>query len=316
MLAKAPQSLVIVVAALLLVAAPTLAETHWDIQAVDATGHATHPKEGATPVPANHVVLEGIVLNNHEDMLDPAYNAPEWIGGQWQIYVQGEGADHAGTACWMGQKYGNFGDVDYTEAEWNSELNRLNYDGGHHIRMGDRVRVTGYIKEYNGKTNVNERHCSAPAMDFTVEWLGSTPGLPAPEVITLADVKDSSDNDIFDDTRMTGGEYYQARLVRINNVSFTDPSLWAPDVEMEITDGAGRTLPCRLGMSDVFNDPSNLDATFDVIGIFNQEEAYTSGYRIWVMGYDGSTGLLGIPEPACVSLLVIGGLAMLRRRRS
>ncbi len=312
MLAKVTKSLVIGTVALLLVAAMVQAETHWEIQAVDNTGHATHLKEGATLT----VVLEGVVLNNPEDMLDPAYDAPAWMGGQWQIYVQGEGGDHAGTACWMGQKYSRMGDVDYTETEWNDELNRLNYDDAHRIRMGDRVRVTGYIKGYNGKTNVNERHCSASGMDFTVEWLDSTPGLPAPEVITLADVKDASNNDIFDDTRLIGGEYYQARLVRINDVSFVDANLWGPDVEMEITDGTGLTLPCRLGMSDVFSDPSNLGGTFDVVGIFNQEEGYTTGYRMWVMGYDGGSDMLGIvPEPASLLLLTLGSLAIFRRRR-
>ena len=46
-----------------------LSETHSELQAVDATGQVTHPKIGADPVPANLVVLEGIVLNNPEDML-------------------------------------------------------------------------------------------------------------------------------------------------------------------------------------------------------------------------------------------------------
>jgi len=323
MLTKATK-IVVGAVALLLVAAPALADTHWDIQAVDDTGHATNPKVGGDILPENVIVLEGIVLNNPEYMLDGTANYSEtawYLGGQWQIFVQGEGGDHAGTACWMGQNYGNLpwiGDPvtnNYSNEEWNAEMARLNYDGAHQIRMGDRVRITGYAIEYNGKSNINERHNKHPDMNFTVEWLGSAPGLPAPELITLADVKDASDNDIFDETRLTGGEYWQGRLVRINNVSFTDPGLWGPDVEMEITDGAGRTLPCRLGMSDAFDDPSNLGGTFDVIGIFNQEEDYTTGYRIWVMGYDGSADMLGIPEPASVSLLSVGVIAMLVRRR-
>lgn len=302
------------------------AETHWDLQAVGPDGKATHLKALAYPDPpahTNHVVLEGIVLNNPEDMLDSTYDTPAspFMGGQWQIFVQGEGTDYAGTACWMGQNYGKMmgqahPDDSYTEGLWNLEMARLNHDGMHQIRMGDRVRVTGYVSGYNGKTNVNERHNIASQMDFTVEWLGSTPGLPTPELITLADVKDAVDNDIFDETRMTGGEYYQSQLVRINNVSFTNPSLWGSGVEMEITDGT-RTLLCKLGMSGDFDLPSNLAGTFDVVGIFNQEGGYTDGYQIWVMGYDGGTDTLGIvPEPASLMVLALGGLAVLRRRRS
>lgn len=314
--------IVVGVVVLLLVAAPALAETHWEIQAVDNTGHAVHPKVAAGPPPprtpgeGDKITLTGIVLNNPEDMLDGTYDAPAWIGGQWQIFVQGEGDDHAGTACWIGQKYGNMGDVNYTQVEWNGELDRLNYNGtSHKIRMGDRVRIVGYSLEYGGKSNINERHTTAAQLDFSVEWLGATPGLPAPEMITLADVKDASDNDIFNQTRLTGGEYYQARLVRINNVSFSDPNLWGPDAKMKITDGT-RTLTCRLGMSNVFNSSSNLAGTFDVVGIFNQEDGWTDGYQIWVMGYDGSSDMLGIvPEPTCVTLMGISALALLRRRR-
>lgn len=197
----------------------------------------------------------------------------------------------------------------------------LNYNGSHHIRMGDRVRVTGYSIEYNGKSNINERHNKNIAMDFTVSLIEANYGLPAPDLVTLAMVMDIDDGDpnthedIFDQSRLSGGEYFQGRLVRINNVSFTNPSLWEPGAMMEITDGT-RKLPCRLGMSDVFSDPSDLGDTFDVIGIFNQEGGYTHGYQIWVMGYDNSNDLLGVvPEPASLLLLTLGSLAIFRRPR-
>ncbi len=285
----------VMLATALTVAAPAAAETHRQVQAVDAAGYATYFKVGAIPTPDNLVTLEGIVLNNPEDMLDPAYNAPGWMGAQWQIFVQGEGDDHAGTAVWIGQKYSRMGDIDYTAEEWAAEMQRLNYPAGHHLRMGDRVRVTGYALGYNGKTNINERHSSSPMLDFHVEYLGDSPGLPEPEVITLADVKDAANLDIFDPTRLTGGEYYQARLVRINDVQILSGT-WGPGQTLTVTDTTGRTLPVVLGRNPAFAQPSNLQATFDVVGIFNQEGAYTSGYRLWVMGYDGSADLLGFAE--------------------
>ncbi len=274
-----------------------MAETHQQIQAVDETGHATYYKVGAVPDPVNKVTVEGIVINNPEDILNPAYDAPGWMGGQWQIYVQGQGSDHAGTAVWLGQKYANMGPghISYDPNTWASELNRVNYPDGHQIRQGDYVRITGYCIEYNGKTNINERHDSDPSMDFTVEWLGQTPGLPQPELISLSDIKDANNVEYFDSSRASGGEYYQGRLVRIRNVSLS--GTFAPNATVTLSDGTGRTLPVKLGLSSAFNT-SNLGSTFDIVGIFDQEYGYASGYRLWVTGYDGSSDLLGTVSSA------------------
>jgi len=306
--------------ALLLISGITIAETHWEIQAVDHNGRAIHPKAGADPTnPSNKVVLEGIVLNNHEDMLDPTYDAPAYMGGQWQIFVQGEGADHAGTALWMGQKYSRMGNVDYTQAEWSSEMARINYDGAHQIRMGDRVRVTGFIGAFRGKTNVNERHSTSPALDFEIEYLDSGVEnlLAIAETITLSDVKDDNNVDIFVEDRTSGAEYYQGRLVRINDVRFSSGT-WGKYEMMEITDGTGRTLPVRLGIGDEFSQPPNLEPTFDIVGIFNQEDKtdpLTGSYELWVAQYHGQSDFLGVPEPASFLVLITGGSALIARRR-
>lgn len=78
----------------------------------------------------------------------------------------------------MGQKYSMMGNVDYTAGQWADEMQRLNFDGTHQFRMGDRVRITGFGLERNGKVFINERHSTSPVMDFTVEWLGSSPACP------------------------------------------------------------------------------------------------------------------------------------------
>ena len=286
-------------------------DLHKDIQAVDADGNPTHPKVGAAIDPANQIVLGGIVLNNPEDILDStaAYSEQMWdLGGQWQIYVQAVAADDfGGTACWIGQNYGNLPWIgfpsinNYSDAEWIVEMNRLNFDGGHEIRQGDLVRITGYGLAYGGKSNINERHSKSPANDFTIEYLGSSPGLPAPDVIQMSNVKDASGEFLFDQTRLTGCEHYQASLVRVNDVSFADDSGWATDGTVTIADGFGRTFSVKLGLDNAFDLPHNLDATFDIVGIFDQEDGnggdgWTDGYRLWVTGYDGSTGLLGVTD--------------------
>jgi len=276
----------------------TYADTHQEVQAVAEDGYGTHPDLQTN----NKVTVEGIILNRPGFMLDatPNENAPFGPGASWQIYIQGEGDDHAGTAVWMGQCYDNIpgGDGTYTNQEWLDEIYRLNHDPstGYEFAPGDRVKVTGLLKFYTGKTNINERHSADPSNDLTIELVEAGAGLPQPEVITLGDVKDGNDNFIFDSSRLTGCEYYQGRLVKLNNVSFVDSNSWGPDAEMEITDGQ-KTFPVKLGIGwGIRPGSNNLTEPFDVIGIFDQESsAYmvcNDGYRIWVMNYDGNGRVL------------------------
>ncbi|MFW6132280.1 MAG: PEP-CTERM sorting domain-containing protein [Planctomycetota bacterium] len=307
--------------------------THWDLQAVDENGAASNELVGSE----TQVMVEGVVLNNPEDMLNGTADAPgEFMGGQWQIFIQGEGGDHAGTACWMGQYYGKlFGnthpDDSYSPEAWNAEMTRLNEidlvgesDTGHLLRMGDRVRVTGYamFRPGHGKTNINERHSTSNAMDFTVEWLGDNAGPLSPEPITLEDLQADANSagydpnyPMFDASRTTGAEYYQGALVRIRDVRFSGGT-WGPDETLTLTEGT-RSLDCRLGISDDFLQPKVLDdAGFDVIGILDQESGNKEGYRVWVMGYDGSSDVLGIvPEPSSLLLIALAGGVLIRRRR-
>ena len=226
-------------------AAPTVAQiTHSEFQAVNESGEQTY---NAT----DKVILEGILLHNPAEMLDPTpddtvtdlYN----VSGQWQIFFQGEGDDHAGTAVWMGQLYNNLpwvaSDGGYTNEEFAAELARLN---AAQFSPGDRIRVTGYYLSYSGKTNVNEQHSNDPDHDFTIEVVERGVGLPRPEVVTLDELKDENDEFIFDPTRQTGGERYQARLIKIENVFFADADDWGPHGELVITDGV-KTFPVKLG---------------------------------------------------------------------
>ncbi|HPS53983.1 MAG TPA: hypothetical protein PLP05_00150 [Sedimentisphaerales bacterium] len=259
-------------------------DTNWQIQSVNSNGAGNHPDLSTS----NKVTVEGIILNNPSFMLngEPNENS-SGLGGQWQIYIQGDGNDHAGTAIWMGQVYDNAwgGDGTYTNEQWLSEIYALNHDPttGYEFSAGDKVRVTGLLKYYNGKTNINERHSTEEDNNITIELVEPAVGLPKPWVITLSDVKDANDNKIFDATRLSGGEYYQGQLVRINDVSFVERN-WGADNTAVITDGTGRTLPVKYGTGYGFSKSCNLAETFDVIGIFDQEGVY----RLWVCNYDGN----------------------------
>jgi hypothetical protein len=268
---------------------PTVAEvTHWELQAVNANGEGTYDE-------TDKVIITGIVLNNPEEMLVPT-PATGYMGGQWQIYVQGEGGDHAGTAVYLGQYYTKVGGQSgsYTDEQLLSELCRINRDPntGYIFAAGDRIKVTGWYKFYKGKLNVNEMHEADPDFDFEVELLEPAVGLPQPEAITLDMIKDSNDDYIFDQTRMTGCEYYQGQLVRVDDVNIVDPENWAHDATVTISDAAGLTFPVKLGIGDGFARYDCPTGQIDVIAIFDQESSGTTickdGYRLWVVDYDGN----------------------------
>ena len=269
--------------------------THMEFQAVNAAGESTYTA-------TEKVTLEGIVLNNPADMLDPTpddtnmqmYN----VAAEWQIFFQGEGDDHAGTAVWIGQMYNNLPwvspDGGYSNEQWVAELTRLN---AAQFGVGDRIRVTGYFLSYKGKTNVNEQHSNDPQRDFTIELVEKGVGLPKPEVVTLDDLKDDQDQCIFDPARLVGGERYQSRLIKIEGVSVVDPNGWGPYGALTITDGV-KTLPVKLGRGNgIYAGSYNLDEVFDVIGILDQDSAaLVDGYRLYVMNYDGNGQVLAAPE--------------------
>ena len=274
----------------------TVAEiTHTEFQAVDATGEQTYNR-------TQKVVLEGILLHNPADMLDPVaddtitetYN----LGGQWQFFFQGEGEDHAGTAVFLGQLYNNLPwiapDGGYTNQEFIAELNRLN---AAQFSPGDRIRVTGYYLSYKGKLNINEQHSNNPDHDFTIELVERAAGLPRPELVTLDELKDDNDEFIFDPGRQFGCEYYQARLIKIEGVYFADANDWAPNGELLITDGI-KTFPVKLGRGNgIYPGSNNLNDIFDIIGILDQESTdLTGGYRLYVMNYDGNGSVLASYE--------------------
>ena len=268
--------------------------THRQFQAVSGSGEQTYAE-------TEKVILEGIVLHNPADMLNPtpddSITAIYNLSAQWQFFFQGEGDDHAGTAVFMGQLYDNLPWVEtggYSNGEWIAELTRLN---AAQFSPGDRIRVTGYFLSYKGKCNVNEQHNKNADHDFTIELLERGVGLPKPEVVSLNELKDEQDQFVFDPNRLVGAEYYQARLIKIEDVNVVDPNAWGPNGELVVTDGT-RTLPVKLGRGNgIYPGSFNLTQPFDVIGIVDQESYdLTSGYRLYVMNYDGNGQVLAAYE--------------------
>ena len=277
-------------------AAEPVSVTHEQFQAVQADGTSSFVQDG----PAR-VILQGIVLNSPERWYDPTADdtpAPWQMGGQWEMYIQGEADDHAGTALWMGQNYGNGpGYENYTNQQWLDEICRINHDPNtaYIFTPGDRVRLTGRYLFYKGKLNINENHEIGDDFDFKIELIEPAVGLPQPEVVRLSQLKDADNNDIFDPNRLSGCEYYQSRRIRINGVGIIDPANWGPGKTITIQDSDGLTFPVRLGVGAGLSRYDCPTGRVDVIGILDQSAPgyppnidNTKGYRLLVLDYDGN----------------------------
>lgn len=311
---------------------------HSDLQAVDGSGIRTFPIDGFP------IRLQGILLNNPEDMLDSTPFSPNPVpfslGASWQVFVQAiEPDDFGGTAVFMGQHYGNVPpnleftpaptpdpSRSYTDGAWLDEMDRVNRDRGtgHIFRAGDLVEIRGQgALFFGGKTNINEEHFIESELDFELKLLTPGFGLPTPTPLALADIWDSSNDQVlFDPTRLTGGEHFQGRLVELREVHLLDdPSAWTPGALLNVADMEGRNFGLRLGLSDDFLSIPAPDGFFHAVGIFNQEsggptDPATGGYELWVMN---PTDITAVPEPSTLALAGLGFLAFLgqavRRRR-
>jgi hypothetical protein len=277
-------------------AAPTVARVaHREFQAVNASGEQTYQA-------TQKVVLEGIVLHNPADMLNPTpdetitqmYN----LGGQWQLFFQGEGDDHGGTAVFLAQLYDNLPWVmpggGYSNQAFLAELARIN---AAQFSVGDRIRVTGWFLSFKGKMNINEQHNNHPDHDFTIELLERGVGLPRPEVVSLDELKDDQDRFVFDPARLVGGEYHQGRLIKIEDVNVVDAQSWGPEGTLTVTKGT-KTFSIKLGRGNgIYPGSFNVSQPFDVIGILDQDSTdLRSGYRLYVMNYDGNGRILASYE--------------------
>lgn len=255
--------------------------THWELQAVNEEGKSAWAEEFP-------FVIQGIILNDPEEMLplefrEDATNPSN--GGQYQMFIQavGEG-DRGGTALYVAQRSFMPGQ-NYEESGWEAEVERLLYDAnGRKFRKGDWVEVTARAGLfYNGKFNINKAHLTTPDNNFDVVLVKVNAGLPKAEPITLADLKDESDVAIFDETRLSGGEFYQGVRVRLDGVRLTNTNGWGKTMWAErickVEDGLGRTLDLRMPLTDLGEPPVSW---FSVVGILNQEGSSTGGYELFV----------------------------------
>jgi hypothetical protein len=268
--------------------------TFSDLQAVNPDGSPAYA--GGFPLR-----VQGVLLSDPGSIFDhtPDFVPVNWpqtafqFGGTQQPYIQSvDPADPGGAAMFLAQSLGNHPAnqddfFSYTNLEWLAELDRVNFDPatGHEFRAGDLVEVRARIGlHFSGKFNINEAHDNSPANDFDVILIQAGYGLPPAQTILLSEVKGANDDDIFDPTRATGGERYQAQRVLLRQVSIVAPVVWASELQILVTDGT-RTLPVLLGTHPDFDTLPAPTGNVDIVGIFDQEASVQpngglDGYRM------------------------------------
>ena len=258
--------------------------TNSQLQAVNSDGSNAWPG-GVQPYP---VSLTGVVINNPSDMLDYTNSA---ASPQWQVFIQAMPGgtyggqtvlpgDFGGTALYMTKNVPWDPSNDYTDAAWTSEMNRLNYPlyNGTAVttplQYGDVIMVEANAPGlfYAGKFNINTQHSIDPANDFYITILqrGTTPSVAD---ITLAALKDTNNNFIFDPTRATGCEHYQGSLVHLDNLTLVDPADWAAGNTVTVKSG-NLTFPMQIGLDPALSsiNPYSLQTTpFGATALVDQE---------------------------------------------
>ena len=262
--------------------------THTNLQSVNSTGYTAW-------VEAFPFKLQGVIVNDPEEMLDYIYNPDATVsnlmGGQFQVFFQAVApGDRGGTALWMAQNYQVMGPgyagEDYG-TEWTNEMRRVQYDiNGRKFRKGDLIEVTARKGLFRGgKLNINERHRITFSNDFDVALVKANVGLPQAEALTLADLKNPDDSAIFDATRATGGEHWQGMRVRLDGIRLVNTNGWGKtnwsDRVCTVTDDDGRTFPLRMPLTNLAPMPATSDV-FSATGILNQENSNTNGYELFV----------------------------------
>lgn len=311
---------------------PTL---HSELQAVTSTGSTAWPS-GTAPYP---VQMIGVIINDAADMSNYATYSPYvW----WQTYIQAAPADvyggytvasgdYGGAALYMRAALPWQGVTIYkTTEEWASEINRVTNNDT--LQYGDVVLIEANAPGmfFNGKFNINEQHLADPAKDFNVTVIGHVD--PTAASIALDDLKNPDNSFIFDDTRATGCEHYQASLVSLKDVQLVSGD-WVADgtvtVQQLIPVIASipytLTFDLKLGLDEDLFSSAVVDAVeggamFNLTAILDQEDGdsngyYDGGYRLWLTN---ASNLSVVPEPGTLVLLAAAALTALffRRRRS
>jgi hypothetical protein len=159
-----------------------------------------------------------------------------------------------------------------TATGWGMMIDKASANGANpNYNFGDLMQVTGSITFYNG------------LIEFTPT--DTTINLGSGYAVSTALLSSIAVCTSFDATLATGGEYYESRLVRLNNVwksSGTWPAAGS-DANIVITDNSGATITMRIDKDTDVDGSAEPSGHFNVVGVVTQYDAnspYDSGYQI------------------------------------
>lgn len=290
---------------------------HAELQGVNASGAPTY--SGGFPLR-----VQGVLLCDPGDVFDDTPNFIPFsgpgslfqFGARQQPYVQAvDPNDSGGTALFLAQCVGNHPAnqdtaLSYTNDAWLAELDRTNFDAdtGHRFQAGDLVEVRARIGlHFSGKFNINEAHSINPANDYEIVLIQAGFGLPEPTAFGLPDVFDDAGEAIFDETRQTGGEAYQATRVELVIAEVLDASNWSASGTITVTDGT-RTMEVLVGSDPAFNTEPAPSGEVRIRGIFDQEASPSpiggqNGYRLVLVNPDEITHAADLDFSSTVNTL-------------
>lgn len=138
--------------------------------------------------------------------------------------------------------------------------------------LGDLMYVEGTVSFFMGLIEFTPIN--------TTEKIGSGYGYPTTIVPSISAMTG------FDQTLATGGEYYEGRLIRLNNIQIVGGDPWpssGSNANIQISDYSGATILMRIDKDyDLDENPQPL-GVFDVVGIASQYDTsspYTEVYQI------------------------------------
>ncbi|MDW8037787.1 MAG: PEP-CTERM sorting domain-containing protein, partial [Thermoguttaceae bacterium] len=285
----------------------------WDMLYYNLSGTPSLPNPPHPPVPPNYVPQWQVFFQavNPSDFPGLIPNPDQYAG------------DFGGTAMYMRKNHPMNPNIYYSDADWISEMQRLNYPNyqgnpvTEPLRRGDLVLVQAKAPGmfFRGKRNINEMHNTHPDYDFYITILARNVPLTAP-TITLADLKNPDDTFKFDQTRQTGCERYQGSLVHLQNLLLVDPHNWALDGTVTVKQRVGQvdlTFPLKLGIDPglmAINASVLATTPFSLTAILDQEDSaspFTDNYRLWLTSVsDLGAAFAMVPEPASLALLSVG----------
>ena len=265
------------------------------LQAINSDGSSyfatVHPTSSLYPVQ-----YVGVVVNNPADM-EPLHSSSSQ-GGQFQVFVQAlpggtyggctvVPGDFGGTALYVGQTVPWNPSEDFSDSEWQQELNFLSAST---LTTGDVVLVQANAPglEYDGKFNINVQHMNTiqnPQYGFSITVLGQT--TPAAADISLASLVQLNGTQIFDPTMATGCEHYKGSLVHLNDLLLTDPGDWGLGNTVTIQQG-NLTFPMQVGLDNglaSLNPQTLATRPFSITAVVDQEAVTgndMTGFSVWL----------------------------------